>query len=253
MDEEKKFIEDIWKRIEEREQEIDILDALDRERGKSMLSIAREFYGEMGVKRLFYGFSDVIVVAMVISVCIFIGVYLYLGLDAKYVYSMLFIFSPTLYASIFCLSFLKEMQAKTFQVQMGCRYTFLHVMVFRMFMNSGMAVMFNIIYICTLNYRFGINLNKALALSFSSLMLFSIILLKALEAKRKILSFAWVNVLWFGVNFLIFHGLNDFYVSFIDQIPFRVLVAAIVLCIACYYRELKKMLGRNYRRRYFNA
>jgi len=253
MDDEKKFIEGVWKRIEEREQEIEILDALEREHGKSMLSIARDFYGGMGIKRLFYGFSDVIAVAMVISVCIFIGVYLFLGLDARYVYSMLFIFSPTLYASIFFLSFIKEMQAKTFQVQMGCRYTFLHVMVFRMLMNSGMAVLFNIIYICTLNYRFGLHLNKALALSFSSLMLFSVILLKALEAKRKLLSFAWVNVLWFGVNFLVFHGLNHFYVSFIDQIPFSVLVVTIALCIACYYRELKKMLSRNYRRRYFNA
>lgn len=253
MDYDKNFMDEVWRRIKEREQAIEIMSALERKKENNVLLVAKEFFGGMGISRLFYGILDVVAVAMVISICIFIGIYIYLGFDSRYVYSMLFIFSPTLYTGIFCLSYVKEMQTRTLYVQMGCRYTFFHVMVFRMLMNSGLAIIFNVIYICTLNHRFDLNLNKALALSFSSLMLFSVILLKSLEAKKKIVSFIWVNAAWYGLNFLIFHGASDLYEEFIDQIPLGILAAAIFLFIVCYYRGLKKILDINYRRRYLNA
>lgn len=253
MSDEKKFIDGIWKRIEEKERDIKILNGLERKKESNLLPIAKEFLGRMGIKGLFYGIADVITVSMVISICIFVGVYIYLGFDSQYVYSMIFIFSPTLYASIFCLSYVKETQINTINVQMSCRYTFFHVLIFRMFLNSGLAILFNMIYICTLDRRFDMNPVKALALSFSSLMLFSVMLVKSLGSRNKFLGFVWVSAVWFGTNIFIFHGSKDLYMRFIEQIPMSVLVIATFLFGCFYYKELKKIISVSHKRRYINA
>lgn len=253
MNDERKFIEDVWQKVEERERNVEILNALERKNESNMLLVAKEFLSGIGMKGLLYGIADVIAVSMVISICIFAGIYIYLGFDSQYVYSMIFIFSPTLYTSIFCLSYVKEIQTNTFNVQMSCRYTFFHVLVFRMLLNSGLAIVFNLIYIFTLSSQFNISPLKALALSFSSLMLFSVLLLKTLGRRNKISAFTGMNAVWFGANLLVFHGMKDLYMRFIDQIPLSVLVFAALIFVAFYYTELKKMLSMNYKRRYINA
>ena len=253
MNNEKKFIEGVWKKIGDRERELKILDGLERKNENNMPLVAKEFLVRMGIEGFMFGMIDVIAVSVIISVCIFIGIYSYLRLDSQYVYSMLFIFSPTLYTSIFCLSYVKEAQINTINVQMSCRYTFFHVLIFRMLLNSGMAILFNLIYICTLYNRFEMNLIKALALSFSSLMLFSVMLLQSLKRKNKLIGFAEINVVWFGVNLMVFHNEKDLYIDFIGQIPFSVSAIAVFLFGALYYRELKKILSMNYKRRYTNA
>ena len=253
MNNEKRFIEGVWKKIEERERDLRILDGLEQRDENNMLLVAKEFLGRMGIKGLFCGITDVVAVSLVISICIVVGIYFYLGMQPQYIYSMVFTFAPTLYTSIFCLSYVKETQINTINVQMSSRYTFFHVLVFRMVLNSGLAMVFNLIYICTLNLWFEMNPMKALALSFSSLMLFSLMLLQSLKRKNKFLGFAEINIVWFGVNLLAFNGVRDFYIRLIDRIPFSVLIVATFLFGACYCRELKKIISMNYKRRYINA
>ena len=253
MNEEKRFMEEVWRKVEEKERSLEILSGLERKNESNMLLVAKEFLGRMGIKGLLSGIIDVIAVSVIISVCIFIGIYLYLGMGSQHIYSMVFIFSPTLYAGIFCLSYIKETQMNTLNVQMSCRYTFFHVLLFRMLLNSGMAIAFNLIYICTLNYRFDMNPVKALALSFSSLMLFSVLLLRSLRSKNIFLSFTKITSVWFGANLLAFNGIRDLYMGFIDQIPIYVLVMATFLFGAFYYKELKTIISMNYKRRYLNA
>ncbi len=248
-----KLIEGVWKRIEEKERNLKILDGLERKNESNMLLVARDFLGRMGVKGLFYGIADVVAVSMLISVCVFIGICIYLRQDPQCVYSMAFIFSPILYACIFCLAFVKETQINTVSVQMSCRYTFFHVLLFRMLLNSGLAVAFNLIYICTLNCLFDMNPLKALALSFSSLMLFSVMLLRSLRRRNKLAGFAETVAVWFGVNIQAFNGARDLYMGFIEQVPFGVSVLAAFLFGAFYYRELKKIINIEYKRRYLNA
>lgn len=252
MRDEKRFIEEVWKKIEDKERNLAILDGLERKDESNMLPVAKEFLGRMGIKGLFSGIVDVVAVSVIISVCIFIGIYTYLGLDSRYVYSMIFIYSPTLYTSIFCLSYAKETQINTINVQMSCRYTFFHVLIFRMLLNSGLAMGFNLFYICTLNNRFEMNLVKALALSFSSLMLFSVMLLQSLRRKNKLVGFAEITAIWFGVNLLAFNSIRDLYIYFIDKIPISVLMFAAFLFSIFYYNELKKIISMSYRR-YINA
>lgn len=253
MDYEKKFIQGIWEKVEEQEQNIKILKAMEIEQEQNMGFAAKNILKGLGVRGLLNGIADVIAVSMVISICIFAGIYLYLGFDAGYIYSMVFIFSPTLYASIFCLSYIKEMQLNTIHVQMSCRYTFLHVMVFRMLLNSGLAVLFNLVYVCTLNSQFEMNLWKALALSFSALMVFSVMLLKSLRIKNRTAGFVGACMVWFGMNLLMFSGMNELYMEFINQIPMSILIAATILFGAFYFKELERMLSTNYKRGYLNA
>lgn len=253
MDDERKWIEAIWQKIEEREKETRILRGLERKKESNLFVIAKEFLLGMGISGLLAGMADVMAVSMVIASCVFAGIYLALGFDPQVVTSMVFIFSPTLYTSIFCLSYMKEIQTNTFSVQMSCRYTFFHVLIFRMLLNSGLAVVFNLFYIFTLNSQFDLNLLKALALSFTSLMLFSVILLKILGGQNRILGFACVNLAWFGGNLIAFNGIKETYMRLLDQIPLNVAGLAILVCVVFYVRELKKMIRSDYRRRYLNA
>ena len=252
MSDNDKLVEGVWKRIEEKERDLKILYGLERKNESNMLSVAKEFLGRMGVKGLLCGIADVVAISMIISVCIFIGICIYLRRDSEYVYSMAFIFSPTLYACIFCLAYVKETQINTISVQMSCRYTFFHVLLFRMLLNSGLAIAFNLIYICAFSQLFDMNPVKALALAFSSLMLFSVMMLKALRRKNKLVGFAETAAVWFGGNILAFNGVRDLYMGFIDEIPFGVSAFAAFLFGVFYYRELKKMISINYRR-YINA
>lgn len=253
MDEERKFIEEVWEKINEQEKTETIVKGLERKEKNHMLIIAKEFLTRLGMRGLFAGMADVVAVSMVIAVCIFAGIYIYLGFDSEYAYSMVFIFSPTLYASIFCLSYVKEIQIHTFSVQMSCRYTFFHVLVFRMLLNSGLAMVFNVIYILTLNCKFDLNLLKALVLSFSALMLFSVLLLQTLKRRNKVFGLIYVNALWFGANLIAFNGIRSEYMRLLDQIPIGVLGVSIALCLILYYKELKQMLSTEYKRRYSHA
>lgn len=256
MNDDNRLMEEVWKRIEERERSLKILGGLERKDESNMLPVAKEFLGRMGIKGLFCGMADVIAVSMMISVCIFIGICIYLRQDPQYACCMAFIFSPTLYACIFCLAYVKETQTNTINVLMSCRYTFYHVLLFRMLLNSGLAIVFNLVYICTLDHLFDMNPVKALSLSFSSLMLFSIMLLKTVRRKNKLLKFARTTILWFGVNLMFFNGSRHLYMGFLEQIPFSVLVMAAVASGAFYYRELKKMIDVNEKLkngRYINA
>lgn len=253
MNEEQKFIDEVWKKVEKREQNIEILNAMEQKNESNMLHVAKNLIPRLGLRGLLTGITDVIAVSMVITICFFVGIYRYLGYDSQYVYSMVFIFSPILYASIFSLSYIKEMQTNTFHVQMSCRYTFFHVLIFRMILNSGLAILFNLVYICTLNCFYDINLLKALALSFSSLMLFSVLLLRTLYGRNKIAGFAAINVVWFGVNLLLFVGSRKLYMHFMEQIPLSVLVIAALILLVCYYEELKTMLVIRNKRRNVHA
>lgn len=253
MSDENKMIQEVWQRVEEKEKILKILDGLERKDESNMLLVAKEFCERLGIRGLFYGIVDVIAVSVMITIGVLTVVGLFLRLDPQYVYSMVFIFSPTLYAGIFCLAYVKETQINTINVQMSCRYTFFHVLLFRMLLNSGLAIVFNLIYICTLNRLFDMNPVKALALSFSSLMLFSVMLLKAMRSRNRFWCLAQTCMVWFGANLLAFNSIRDLYVGFIDRIPFSVLIVAAVLFCAFYYGELKKMITMDYKRRYLNA
>lgn len=240
-----KVIKEIWGRIEEREKSLKILEGLERKNESRMLPMVRELLGRMGIRGLFYGIADVVALSMIICVCVCMGICAYLRQDPQYAYGILFAFSPMLYACIFCLAYIKEAQIKTISVQMSCRYTFFHVLAVRMFLNSGLAIVFNLIYICAIDRLVGISPVKALALSFSSLMVFSVMLLKTLRRRNKMLGFVWTAALWFGVNLLAFHGARPLYMDLVEGIPLGVLAAAGLLAGAVYYRELKKMVSKD--------
>lgn len=253
MDEERKFIACVWEKIDDQEKAEAICKGFERREESNMLVIAKEFLSQFGMRGLYAGMADVVAVSMVIAICVFAGIYIYLGLDAEYAYSMVFIFSPTFYASILCLSYVKERQIHTFSVQMSCKYTFFHVLVFRMLLNSGLSMVFNVIYIFTLNYKFALNPWKALVLSFFALMIVSVFLLQTLKTKNKALGLVCVNLLWFGTNFTAFYGMRATYMGLLDQIPIGVLVISIPVCLVIYYSELKRMLKIDYKRRYSYA
>lgn len=253
MTEEKKYIEGIWKQVEQKEQNMEILRGLERKQESHLTFGARELLSALGLRGIFMGMMDVLAVSMAISVCIFAGIYLYLGVDCQDIYGMIFIFSPTLYACIFSLSYLKEMQMNTFLVQMSCRYTFFHILVFRMMLNSGMAILFNFIYICTLNSRFELSFVKAVALSFSSLMLFSLLLIKSLESRRIVWHIVGISTCWFLGNLLLLRGMRELYLKWIEEVPLSILGITACFLAFFYLRELKKMLRVRDRRRYLYA
>ena len=253
MNDNKKMIEGVWQKVAEKERNIELANGLDRRNETDLFYVAKDFLSRMGFKRLLDGMADVITVSMLISIIIFICIYRLIGRNPESIYSLVFIFSPILYASVFILSYIKEVQTNTFKLQMSCRYTFYHVLIFRMTINSGLAIVFNLFYICTLNSKFEINLLKALALSFSSLMLFSVLLLKVLRHRRKVLGFSATSAIWFGINYWAFNSMRGLYMQMIDQIPLGVLLLAIFIFIILYYKELKSMLTMSYKRRYMNA
>ena len=251
------FLKQMWNKAETKEANIKIYEMMTRERPMdSFADFMVDMVQGVGLREIFAGMADVTCVAFAVTLLIFWAGYQMLFQDLGDVYSIAFLGAPILYGVVFLLSWLKESQMHTYNVQMSCKYTFFHLLAFRMFVSSlgGMAV--NSLYITFLKFQYSVSFIRLFTLSFSSLMLFSVLLMICLtvfSARAGLWGAMGLPALWLIVNVFIYWYFDTVYTRFLQSVPVWALAVAAAMLSVIYIRGLLRMTTIGFRKGYADA
>lgn len=143
----------------------------------------RDMLFGLGLKNIFYGIYDAAAVTATIA-----GILIALlgGMPAGVIgtnisiYGLVFAFSPLVFFVFFLLSYIKERTEGSIEVKMTCRYTALHLCAFRMFLCGIFCMIVNAVAVLVVSVRSEADFAGLLAVSFSSLFLFALLMILSL-------------------------------------------------------------------------
>lgn len=248
------FIRDVFRKAEEKEQSSRLARVLKEEQQEpDLFLLLRTFCREAGMRGPYMEMGDVICLAFAVTVLCFWGIYAALGQDPEQLLSAVFVSAPVLYGMVFALCWLKEVQNGTYSIQMSYRFTFFHILAVRMFGTSLLGLAVNGIYAVFLTFRCEVDGIRIFAVSFTSLMLFSLILLAGIRKGRSIGRGIAAGAGWMILQITASVLMNVWYQKILSAVPLLVLFAAGVLILGIYIRELGSLSGIQFRKEFTDA
>lgn len=250
----KEFLEAMWKKAEEKEQNMRLAEELTKTPlNKGVNSFLWDLFQGIGLGQLYAGMGDILSVSFCIAAAfMYIGLRI-VGAGLASACSIVFTAAPVLYASVFYLSLVKERQNQTYEQLMSYKYTFLHLMTARMFSNSLIGIGLNLIYAAVLSVRYSADFLRLAATAFASLMIFSLLLAMGIERGKKTGWGAAAGAGWILANLVFFQMSAAWYERLMEGIP--VLLFAVVGAVAAvvHVRQLLVMTGQPFRKEYADA
>ncbi len=252
--EEAELLEGIFKRAEEKEKILCAAERLLSETSEpDFAGFIKSVFAGIGLKQMYVGMAGIIGVsfaAAVLLAYLVLQVMLQLG---EGVYAAAFFSAPLLYASIFLLSWLKERESGSFELLMSCKYTFFHVLAARMLGECLMGFVFNGVYVFALAVRFRADGIRLFAVSFSSLMVFSLLFAGGLLLGRGIRGAAAGCALWFLANLVVLFALPSVYGRLLRGLPVLLFIAVGICGVCVHVRQLMSLTAPTFRKEYANA
>lgn len=180
------YNEQLWHKIDAAEQRRSEAQAIVRSARPQKRTGFAEFMRDMlfglGLKNIFYGIYDAAAVTAAIA-----GILIALlgGMPAGVItdislYGIVFALSPLVFFIFFLLSYIKERTEGSIEVKMTCRYTALHLCAFRMFLCGIFCMIVNAVAVLVVSVRSEADFAGLLAVSFSSLFLFALLMILSL-------------------------------------------------------------------------
>ena len=245
------FMKNVWERVAEKEAANDIYRAL------QLKETANEgfFYllRSLGPEGLMFGMWDVLAVAFFAALLLVFIPLIFMGNRAENINAIAFMSAPFFYGLVFFFGLLKERQCRTYILEMSCKYTFFHVLSARMLFCSLLGMVFNFAYVLVLALRYDGNYVRLFALSFSALMLFSLLLSLGLEWGKSFLWAGLVGGLWIVLNLMGMLWMRDSYEALLLRLPLWALAAVGMGAAVVYGYELRCLIARQFRRGYLDA
>lgn len=252
--EDEEFLRGVFRKAEEKERVSRLARVLEEERQEpDLFLLLRTFFREAGVRGLYMEMGDVICLSFAVTVLCFWGIYAALGQEPDRLLSAVFISAPVLYGMVFALYWLKEVQNGTYSIQMSCRFTFFHILAVRMFGTSLLGLAVNGIYAAFLTLRCEADGIRIFAVSFTSLMLFSLILLSGIRKGRSIGRGLAAGAGWMILQVAASVLMRAWYQQLLSAVPLLVLLAAGVVILWIYIRELGSLPGVRFRKEFTDA
>lgn len=213
-------------------------------RRESLLSFIRNMNAQLGLKYIFSGIYDVLLLSGAVFLVAIALCFKWLP-QAEDVHSALgaalFAFAPFLYMAAFALTLLKESTNPGLPVKMTCKYTVYHLIAYRMLLFSFISGIANTAYVLVLCLRLDLPPLYFICLSLSALFLFSAMLLLSLYYARSKWPPLLLSAGWIAVNLILWRAFPVGYGSFLTRIPLFVWVPAGAACIVLYLYKLKKL------------
>lgn len=226
------FLNGVWAKIEEKEENRKILEFISEDLSvsekQSEIRMAKIF-SRLGLSGIFGGMCDVIVVSFALTICICFFLWRAVCATPDLLYVQAFLGAPVLYTAMMALTFIKENQMNTYEIQMSCKYTFCHLIAFRMLIGGSLSLIFNLVHMVFLWQQFDVQLIRLLALSFSSVLIFACLLLAGMIYFKKQKLFFVFPGIWMLFNLGISLGFFDAYAGFVERIPVLVLGGIVLL------------------------
>lgn len=212
---------------------------------KSFYAYLKDMYQQVGLKYLFYDFTEVIFIMLILGGILTAAAYHYTShLGEINLYPVVFILSPIIYLAIALLFLLNMKKNSTYEIEMTCRYNLYQLAAFRMLVFSLITIAANglLLYCLTLFHQ-GINYMMAFAISMSALFLFSTIFLYGMMTYSAKYSKYFIILGWVMVNvFPIYRGMDQYH-QFLTRVPVYLYWGITIVCFTLYVKNLKKLIS----------
>lgn len=200
----------------------------------SIISFIRHMTRNLGIKRIFEGVYDAVVIAFSLQMIIAVGLAYRLTTDSCGAESLsiaIFSFSPVFFIFLYLLIAWKEREHCSYEIKMTCRYTVNHLLAYRMLLTSVGGILFISGYTILLCRFFYAPVLKMMALAYSSLFLFSVVFIKSIIVFSGLVPATVLSVVWILGNILLATFCENQYALFLDAIPFGVLALIDVILV----------------------
>lgn len=251
MEKRNEFLDGVWERIHEKEQAARIYEAVEQPRAVRFGILG--LLGRFSVSELMFGMWDVLAVSFMAAVLLIFMLVRLSGSHGQNMDALAFIGAPFFYGIIFVLGWQKERQSMAYGLEMSCKYTFFHVLAARMLFCSLLGMGFNLAYVLVLALKYEGDHVRLFALSFSALMIFSLLLAAGLKLGRR---FVWAVVLgglWIIVNLVGMIWLPEGYRRLMVKLPLWLVVFVGIAAAAFYGYVLHGLTARTFRKGYLDA
>lgn len=251
---EEEFLAGVWDKAAQKEQALRAAKVMLSETAEpDFAGFIRNTFVNIGVKQLYTGMAGVISIAFVITV---LSAYLLLQImldKGESIYAAVFCSAPFLYAGIFVLSWMKERGSGCYELQMSYKYTFFHVLAARMLGECLLGFIFNGMYAFALALRYRADGIRLFAVSFSSLMLFSLLFAAGLLWGRGIRRALCCCAGWLLANLFSLLFVPEIYRRLLQELPVFLFIGMGVCGMCLHVRQLMRLTAPFFRKEYTNA
>lgn len=211
---------------------------------KSLLDFIRNMNTQLGVKYIFSGIYDVLILSAALFTLLAALFFNYIPRaddPTSTLGAAVFTFAPFLYMAVFTLALLKEYTNPGLPVKMTCKYTLNHLIAYRMLLFSLISGVVNTIYVLTLCLRMDLPPLYFICLSLSALFLFSVLLLACLYYARSKWPPLLLSAAWIAANAALWGIFPGSYGQLLMRIPLFVWLPTGIACAALYLHQIKKL------------
>lgn len=213
----------------------------------TVFSFIKNMTLNLGFKNIFYGVYDVMLIAVLITGAVYSIFYLYIdslpGAEEK-IYLFSFTFAPFMFSFLFFLNFAKEKSSDTFIIKMTCKYSFVYLLAYRMFVFSLLSVAANTVYILVLFADYKISFVTVISLSLSSMFIYSLLLIFLLIKFSSVKPVIALSVLWVAADILLYVYSGDLLMGILKSVPLFVWMIIVVCASILYFNALPKLISK---------
>lgn len=203
----------------------------------TLLSFLRDMSRNLGLRQIFTGTWDVMLICCILFVVGGVVGALDLRTSADQVQKtsvFLFAFAPVFLFSLFSLSLWKEMEGPAYPIKMTCLYTARHLMAFRVFCITCLSFAAVGFYTLILSLFLGLPGFPLLCVSLSSLFLYSLLQIQAALMVRSNVTVCGILAVWVFGNFAASQLLPQFYWKLLQTVPAAAWIIVDILLAAMF-------------------
>ena len=217
------------------------------EKRDTIFSFLKNMTFKLRIKNIFYGVYDVMLISLIVTGAVYTLFFFSINnlpnAEEK-IYLFSFTFAPFMFALLFFLNFAKERTSDTFIIKMTCKYSFLHLLAYRMFVFSLLSVVVNSLYILVLFSDFKISFVTVISLSLSALFVYSLLLIAMLLKFSTLKPVIAFSVLWIAADILLYVYSRDFLMGLLKSVPLFVWMIIVAGAAILYFTSLPKLISK---------
>lgn len=201
----------------------------------------------LGFRYIFYGTYD----AVAVSLCIFMLIGFWLGHKALndpvgeiLIFAIVFSLAPMMFMLLSILSFWKEREEKLYSLKMACKYTVKHLLAFRMFSAAILGFVSTTGYVLVLCHLMNIEVIHVLSVAYTSLFLFSIVMVQIVLTQESFLSVVIFGAIWLLLNAVCFAVASNAYSLLLRAVPAALWISVDAVLVVVWIRKCRVFVRR---------
>lgn len=158
-------------------------------------------------------------------------------------YPSIFLISPLLYIALSLHDYWYKQSQGTFEVEMSAKYNLYQVTALRMLLFSMLSILINTIAVILISFRIeDFQILRAVCVSTTALLIFSIAFLALLTRKQTMFSLVLVLCAWIGLNVTLMLLPDHQYAVFLGKLPIFIYGVVLTISLFIYLQYVKQLV-----------